>query len=422
MSHLEDNVETGDENVSISDGKFGVAHLASTLLLLRVTLLGDVAQEKAVLFDLEHSELGRLRGRSEGRLVHQGYAEISIRSPEQAVERDGGHMEEIVYDNEGLDRETLVLSSRTGRNHVSGASQLASQSRVERVFTPDRQSVVCQSYLGVEVVGTRDMSTARVILSYPWNEGDAGRKQPQPEQEEDVFHQKDYEWVLGDELAQTAKLELREDKDIRNQALRQFREWINKNQDLHKCCTDSNFLLRFLRVKKFSLPMAQQMLLKYFNLRQTFSHMFQNLDVLSSPVHELISSGYIVVSPKRDKQGRRVIITTAGRFDPYKFKNVDMAKAHMITYEACLDDEQTQIAGFTHVGDVADVSAAFITLWSPTEFSTIVKWGEQSVPMRHKEIHILNVPTALKYVYDFAHNRFSEKMKNRFIVRTVDTS
>nr|CAD7429939.1 unnamed protein product [Timema monikensis] len=243
-----------------------------------------------------------------------------------------------------------------------------------------------------------------------------GRMQPQPEQEEDVFHQKDYEWVLGDELAQTAKLELREDKDIRNQALRQFREWINKNQDLHKCCTDSNFLLRFLRVKKFSLPMAQQMLLKYLNLRQTFSHMFQNLDVLSSPVHELISSGYIVVSPKRDKQGRRVIITTAGRFDPYKFKNVDMAKAHMITYEACLDDEQTQIAGFTHVGDVADVSAAFITLWSPTEFSTIVKWGEQSVPMRHKEIHILNVPTALKYVYDFAHNRFSEKMKNRFII------
>nr|CAD7197898.1 unnamed protein product [Timema douglasi] len=232
------------------------------------------------------------------------------------------------------------------------------------------------------------MSTARVILSYPWNEGDAGRKQPPPEQEEDVFHQKDYEWVLGDELAQTAKLELREDKDIRNQTLRQFREWINKNQDLHRCCTDANFLLRFLRVKKFSLPMAQQMLLKYLNLRQTFSHMLQNLDVLSSPVHELISSGYIVVSPKRDKQGRRVIITTAGRFDPYKFKNVDMAKAHMITYEACLDDEQTQIAGFTHVGDVADVSAAFITLWSPTEFSTIVKWGEihNSLEELHKKV------------------------------------
>nr|CAD7452507.1 unnamed protein product [Timema tahoe] len=101
------------------------------------------------------------------------------------------------------------------------------------------QSVACQSYLGVEVVGARDMSTAKVILSYPWNEGDAGRKQSQPEQEEDDFHEKDYEWVLGDELAQTAKLELREDKDIRNQTLRQFKEWINKNQDLHKCCTGS---------------------------------------------------------------------------------------------------------------------------------------------------------------------------------------
>nr|CAD7256366.1 unnamed protein product [Timema shepardi] len=76
----------------------------------------------------------------------------------------------------------------------------------------------------------------------PW--GYCIYQQPPPEQEEDVFHQKDYEWVLGDELAQTAKLELREDKDIRNQTLRQFREWINKNQDLHRCCTDGGGSLK----------------------------------------------------------------------------------------------------------------------------------------------------------------------------------
>nr|CAD7568246.1 unnamed protein product [Timema californicum] len=114
----------------------------------------------------------------------------------------------VVLSSTDEDGEIKVRIS-VGRSHVPGASQLARQSRAERVFSPDSQS-----------------------------------HQPPPEQEEDVFHQKDYEWVLGDELAQTAKLELREDKDIRNQTLRQFREWINKNQDLHRCCTDGGGSLK----------------------------------------------------------------------------------------------------------------------------------------------------------------------------------
>jgi hypothetical protein len=67
--------------------------------------------------------------------------------------------------------------------------------------------------------------------------------------------------------------------------------------------SDDNFLLRFLRVKKFSLPMAQQMLLKYINFRQTFSHLVYNLDYLIPSVNELISNGlehakhYLFINP-----------------------------------------------------------------------------------------------------------------------------
>lgn len=53
-----------------------------------------------------------------------------------------------------------------------------------------------------------------------------------------------------------------------------------------------------------------------------------------------------------------------------------MAKAHVLTYEALLEDEVNQVYGFTHVSDLAGVSAAHVTLWSPSEFATAVKWGE----------------------------------------------
>lgn len=59
--------------------------------------------------------------------------------------------------------------------------------------------------------------------------------------------------------------------------------------------------------------MAQQMLLKYLNLRQKYSMYFMNLDVLNPAVNQLIDSGYMFASPFRDTHGRRVIIATASK-------------------------------------------------------------------------------------------------------------
>lgn len=69
-------------------------------------------------------------------------------------------------------------------------------------------------------------------------------------------------------------------------------------------------------------------------------------------------------------------ICTAGKFDPHKYTNADMAKVHMITYEVLIEDEESQVMGFTHVGDMCQASAAHATVWSPTEFTTLVRWGE----------------------------------------------
>lgn len=54
---------------------------------------------------------------------------------------------------------------------------------------------------------------------------------------------------------------------------------------------DDTFLLRFLRVKKFSIPMAQQILLKYLNYRKKFKHIMYDLDYMDSRVNQLIANG-----------------------------------------------------------------------------------------------------------------------------------
>uniref|UniRef100_A0A182PXA7 CRAL/TRIO N-terminal domain-containing protein n=1 Tax=Anopheles epiroticus TaxID=199890 RepID=A0A182PXA7_9DIPT len=61
---------------------------------------------------------------------------------------------------------------------------------------------------------------------------------------------------LPDLYRKIAKEELREDDEIREQSLTQMREWIAKHPYIRKCRTDSSFLLRFLRFRKYSVPMV----------------------------------------------------------------------------------------------------------------------------------------------------------------------
>jgi hypothetical protein len=55
-----------------------------------------------------------------------------------------------------------------------------------------------------------------------------------------------------------------------------------------------------------------------------------------------------------------------------------MAKVHIITYEVLIEDEESQVMGFTHIGNICEASVAHATIWTPTEFTTVIRWGEVS--------------------------------------------
>lgn len=140
-----------------------------------------------------------------------------------------------------------------------------------------------------------EMATTKVLLGFSWSKSKDG--------DEAAMKVK-----VSDSVMKVAKKELREDKTTREQALEQVRDWLKKNYDVENVRTDDSFLLRFLRNKKFSVPMAQQQLLKYLNMRKVMGHLSHNLDFLSPGVRDLFNNGYIMASPIRDKQGRRTVL------------------------------------------------------------------------------------------------------------------
>jgi len=102
---------------------------------------------------------------------------------------------------------------------------------------------------------------------------------------------------LSPELRQLALTSLKEDEKGRKDALKEFRSWIRANQDIKHCRQDSNFLLRFLRMQKFDLKEARNILEKYLTMRCQYPMWFQNLDYQDTALSELVDLGYIFVLP-----------------------------------------------------------------------------------------------------------------------------
>lgn len=183
----------------------------------------------------------------------------------------------------------------------------------------------------------------------------------------------EYVCNLPEDVKKTALEELREDENIREQSLQQIREWISKHPNIKKCRTDAPFLLRFLRTKKFSVPLACEMLERYLIIRQIYPQWFTKLDCEDEELADIINNGYLVPLLERDENGRLLIFSIAGNFDPHKYTAAHMARVHSLVTESLMDDELNQIYGYTYINDEAGFQMAHISLWSLTDIRNILK-------------------------------------------------
>lgn len=135
---------------------------------------------------------------------------------------------------------------------------------------------------------------------------------------------------------------------------------------------DAPFLLRFLRTRKFSVPQACEMLERYLTIRQLYPNWFRNLDCEDPDLAEIINAGYLVPMLERD-QGRCVLFSCAGKFDPHKFTSAQMIKVHSLVTEVLMDDEINQINGYTYINDESGFQMSHISLWSLTDVRNILR-------------------------------------------------
>jgi len=223
-----------------------------------------------------------------------------------------------------------------------------------------------------------------------------------------------YTCELSKATQEIAQKELNETNKLRKKALADVRKWIKSQPHIRRARLDSSFILRFLRMQKFDIKESCEILEKYLTMRGQFPAWFQNLDCRDPALSDLVEKGYIFVLPERDQHGRRVIFSQAAAFDSSKYTVSDLMRAHVMTFETLLNDEENQVRGFTYVFDEKDVSWSHISIWTPSEVSKAFACCERALPMRHKDIHFLHLPWTMNLIFQFAKSLLSEKIRQRF--------
>lgn len=239
---------------------------------------------------------------------------------------------------------------------------------------------------------------------------------------------------LSEQFKSKALDELREDDSRRQQALQQFREWISKQSHITNCRTgltsvatklkllldfsfqfisDDSFLLRFLRVKKYSNADAFKMLEKFLVSCETHPNWFRNLTFDDDRVRELFDKGYIFPLKERDENGCRVVVIRSNVIDPKKFTFSDELMMINLTIFTLLEEPETQIAGFVFIIDHKDIAFDYIAGISLSDIRNYLKCIQSAIPSRPKKAIFLNVPGFAVALLDFAKTLISSKLKER---------
>ncbi|XP_053672666.1 retinaldehyde-binding protein 1-like [Anopheles nili] len=222
----------------------------------------------------------------------------------------------------------------------------------------------------------------------------------------------EYKFTLPELYREVAKEELREDDVVRENALAEMRQWIVENPHIRKCRMDAKFLLRFLRFRQFSVPMACEALERYLTMREMYPSWFKTLDCGDSKMKELFATGCTSILGQ-DSHGRTVLFFRIARFSPEMFVPPQGGIFIAMLIEALLEWEEVQIGGLQVLVDYTGVDLKLFDSWSSSELKLIMEAYTQWYPMRYNETHAAKLPKKLVPVIEKIISFSNPKIRER---------
>ncbi|CAK1580980.1 unnamed protein product [Parnassius mnemosyne] len=179
-------------------------------------------------------------------------------------------------------------------------------------------------------------------------------------------------------------------------AIEQMREWINTQPHLPKDI-DDYLLLRFAHSCYYDLEKAKVAADLFFTFRADNSSFITDRDPLSPHMQKILSIiniGYLKLPGKRNLWVYQ--INDPG-LNIYEYM-LDVKLFFLSTDAWLLSNDELEESDIV-IMDVKDISLKFLTKYSMSVAKKVAKYQEEVVPIRLKQVHIVNTPVVMDTIY-----------------------
>jgi hypothetical protein len=155
---------------------------------------------------------------------------------------------------------------------------------------------------------------------------------------------------------------------------------------------DDEFLLQFLRTKKFSMDETFKVFENYFIFRHEHPKWFSMNQDDEDRINEIIetSIGYTLL--KRDSSGSYVAVFNSDCFDLEKYSHKDLFHAVFTSLVTNMEHEENQILGYSCILNFSNTPAKFFTTAPLVDLCNGVKILEKC-PGRYKKLVVYGLPS-----------------------------
>ncbi|KAI4465977.1 alpha-tocopherol transfer protein-related [Holotrichia oblita] len=233
----------------------------------------------------------------------------------------------------------------------------------------------------------------------------------------DYFQDNFVEPKLEEEWQNRAEEELNETSVRRKQELLALKILIAKDYNID-IPEEDDFLLRFLRARKFDSKKAFEMIQRYYLMKLKCPDLFRcPLPSESESVFEL-QAQYMLSS--RDQFGRRVYIIRVDNFDSSRASIDEIFRTNVLALENMAREVETQIAGLVVVLDMSGLALNHAKFFTPYYAKKTVQLVQETFPLRFKGFHIINEPFYFDAIMAVLKPFLKDKMKKRVYLHGSD--
>jgi len=215
---------------------------------------------------------------------------------------------------------------------------------------------------------------------------------------------------LSMEWNKRAQEELQEKAEWRERDIQALRDLVLSEEGL-VCSTTDDFLLKFLRAKKFDYEKSFKMVQRYCAMRSRSPQNFQQC--LPSLAKDTLDHQLQTVLPHRDGVARRVLIFKVGKWNTSTTTPEQIFSTNLMCLELLAKEQKTQISGIVALIDMDGFGWDHMMQLSVDYIRNVVSLVQNSFPIRFREIHIIKESYLFDMTFALVKPFLSEKIRNR---------